>query len=454
MRALALLPVLGALSAPIAAAEGPVVAVGLPAGGLTDRDFLDDGRPDPAKVELGRYLFYDKILSGNRNISCATCHHALAGTGDGLSLPVGEGGRGLGVTRDTGRGASAIPARVPRNAPPLFNIGARAYRALFLDGRVEIDPSSPSGYRTPAGDQLPEGLESVLAAQAMFPVASSTEMAGQPGENEIADAAAAGRLAGPDGVWGLLAARLEAIPAYRRLFAEAYPDVRRGAPIRFVDAANAIAAFETVAFRADGSRFDRYLRGDRTALTPAERRGLQLFFGKAECGRCHSGPLLTDHRYHAVAMPQVGPGKGDGPGGYGDYGRERVTGDPRDRFRFRTPSLRNVALTAPYGHDGAYDTLEAVVRHMLDPVTALEEYDPGQLVLPSRPDLDELDLRALEDERQRQELASACELAPRHLSDEEIADLVAFLRALTDPRSLDLRWTVPERVPSGLPVRD
>jgi len=146
----------------------------------TDDDFYPR---DPAKEELGKLLFSDKILSGNLNLSCATCHHPLSDTGDGLSLPIGEGGNGLGVTRDTGQGAAAVPERVPRNAPPVFNLGAKEYERMFHDGRVAVDPAQPSGFLSPAGDALPAGLANVLAAQAMFPVTSGTEMAGQEGEN-------------------------------------------------------------------------------------------------------------------------------------------------------------------------------------------------------------------------------------------------------------------------------
>lgn len=95
---------------------------------VTDSDYYDDGHPDASRVELGRLLFFDKLLSGNENISCATCHHSLTDTGDGLSLGVGEGGRGLGITRDTGSDTDAIHERVPRNAPPVFNLGAREFR--------------------------------------------------------------------------------------------------------------------------------------------------------------------------------------------------------------------------------------------------------------------------------------------------------------------------------------
>jgi cytochrome c peroxidase len=165
----------------------------------SDTDYYEDGAPSDAKVALGNFLFFDKIISGNQNISCASCHHPMAGTGDGLSLPIGEGAMGLGVTRDTGHGADAVHERVPRNAPHVFNLGAKEFDTMFLDGRVQPDPSQPSGFTSPAGDDLPVGLDNPLAVQAMFPVTSGAEMAGQAGENDIADAAAAGDLAGADG---------------------------------------------------------------------------------------------------------------------------------------------------------------------------------------------------------------------------------------------------------------
>jgi cytochrome c peroxidase len=431
----------------------------VPADPLADSDFQHDGAPLLTKVELGQKLFFDKILSGNLNISCATCHHALTGSGDGLSLPVGEGGRGLGVTRDTGAGAEAIVERVPRNAPPLFNLGAREYVRMFHDGRVEVNPFAPSGFDSPAEDALPEGLENVLAAQAMFPVTSSAEMAGQTGENDVADAAAAGKLAGPGGVWELLAKRLQGIPDYVALFIDAFPgEILAAGDISYVHAANAISAFEGHAFRFDNSPFDQYLRGERTALSTEARLGMFLFYGPAGCADCHSGALQTDHQFHAIAMPQIGPGKGDSLLGYvdgrDDFGRERVTDDPADRFRFRTPSLRNIALTAPFGHAGAFDSLEAVVRHHLDSVGSLNSYDPGQATLPSRADLDALDFVVMNDESRRGAIADANQLAPLALSEKELRSLLAFLQALTDPAALDLRATVPSGVPSGLPLAE
>jgi cytochrome c peroxidase len=348
---------------------------------------------------------------------------------------------------------------VPRNAPPVFNLGAREFEVMFHDGRIEVDPSQPSGFLNPAGDKLPAGLDNALAAQAMFPVTSGAEMAGQAGENPVADAAAENILAGPGGVWDQLAVRLQAIPAYVELFMAAYPDtVTAASDITYVHAANAIAAFEASAWRADQSPFDRFLRGEKHALSRSQKHGMQLFYGKARCATCHAGKFMTDHGFHAIAMPQIGPGKGDNQTGYfdglDDFGRERVTGNPEDRYRFRTPNLRNVALTAPYGHDGAYDSLTAVVRHHLDPVNSLYAYDREQAKLPPHPTLDEDDFTVMNDAGRLDGIADASELDRTRLTKRELRNLVDFLHALTDPASLDLRNDVPMTVPSGLPVAD
>ena len=418
---------------------------------VEDADYYER---NPAKEELGKLLFHDKILSGNMNTSCATCHHELTDTGDGLSLSVGEGGMGLGVTRDLGAGADAVHERVPRNAPHLFNIGAIEFTTMFADGRVAVDPRAPSGFASPAGVDLPRELENVIAAQAMFPVTSTTEMAGQAGENRIANAATAGDL---PAVWEQLGERLQGIPEYVTLFMAAF-DIASPADITYALAANAIAAWEASAFRADRSPFDRYLRGDRKALSASARRGMARFYGSANCSSCHSGVFQTNHDFAAIGMPQIGPGKGDNQAGYDDgrddFGREAVTGDPADRFRFRVPSLRNVALTGPWGHDGAYNTLEAVVRHHLDPEGSLARYDTSQAVLQPRRDLDAIDFVVQNDASRRQAIADANELSGSNLSGSALRELMDFLHALTDPRSLDLRHEVPMSVPSGLPVFD
>lgn len=412
----------------------------------------------PAKVELGQLLAFDKVLSGNLNISCLTCHHPLAATGDGLSLPIGEGGEGLGVTRNTGTGADAVHERVPRNAPPLFTIGAKKFDVFFHDGRVSVDPSHPAGFATPAGAFLPQGLDNLVAAQAMFPVTSGAEMAGQAGENPQADATSAVTNGDFSAVWNHIADKIRAIPAYVDLFKVAYSDVNSAADINYVHAANAIAAFEIDAWRCDNSPFDGFLRGDHRAMNQHQRRGMRLFYGKAGCDSCHSGQFQSDMAFHAIAMPQIGPGKGDNQAGYNDglddFGLARESGDVADRFKFRTSPLRMIAQTAPYGHSGAYDTLEAVVRHHLDPVYSLNNYDPSQASLPSRDDLDALDFVVQNDPVRRQAIADANELAAVNLSDAEVADLVAFLQALTDPSCIDLRRDVPASLPSDLPLFD
>ena len=421
---------------------------------VNDADYYENGTPGEDKVLLGELLFWDKILSGNGNISCASCHHSLTDTGDGLSLPVGEGGNGLGMARDTGVGGDAIHERVPRNAPPVWNLGARSMSVMFHDGRVSVDASQPSGFDSPVGDDLPLGLDNPLAVQAMFPVTSAAEMAGQLGENSIANAVASDQLAGPGGVWDQLARRLQGIPEYVDLFTSAFDDVSQAGDITYVHAANAIGAYEATAFRADNSPFDQFLRGDGRAMSPAAKRGMRLFYGPAQCSSCHSGKFQTDMSFHAIAMPQIGNGKGNGLNGRDDFGRYNVTAEMADKYRFRTPPLRNVALTGPWGHDGAYNTLGGVVEHHLDALAALDNYATSQAVLPPRDDLDAVDFEIYNDASSRADLAAASEIEPVRLNKRKLDDLMAFLHALTDTDSLDIRHTTPMSVPSGLPLAD
>ena len=459
---------------------------------VTDADYYDNGVTPPEKVELGRLLFFDEVLSGNRNIACATCHHPKHATSDGMGLGFGEGPQGLAPERTPGETvASAVHGRMPRNAQALFNVGAKEFTKLFHDGRVELDVNGyyESGFVTPAKWKLPVGLDNVLATQAMFPVASPREMAGQNGENSIADAVSLNNVSGPGGVWEQLAERLRAIPEYVERFKAAFPDqVDQAGDITYVLAANAIAAFEAEAFRADDSPFDRHLRGAPESLSPEEIRGMELFYGVAGCDSCHSGKFQTDHEFHAIAMPQIGPGKADGRDAnylrfsgerafLEDFGRGRVTVRPNDEFKFRTPSLRNVEITGPWGHDGAYNNLEDVVRHHMDPVGSLERYVPDERDLPPLSGVVELVATGsrlsqdwLTDQRfegfmmrdtwvhsrpeLRQRIANASELEGIELSGGEVADLVAFLGSLTDPASRNLLHVIPERVPSGLPVDD
>lgn len=401
--------------------------------------------PDMDQVRLGRFLFYDPILSGNKTVSCATCHHPRLGTSDGLSLGLGDGATGLGPARMPDPD-NPPEQRIPRNSPALFNLGATEFTSFFHDGRLQADPTRPSGIRTPLGADMENGFASVLSAQSMFPVLSGDEMAGHYSENDVAQAVRQGFFTGPGGAWSILSKRVSGIPAYRDAFAGVIGD----RDIAFTDIANMIAAFVAFEWRADDSPFDVYLRGG-AALPERAARGMALFYGKGGCSTCHAGQFQTDHQFHAIAMPQIGPGKAARFERHNrDVGRMRVTGKVEDAYRFRTPSLRNVTQTAPYGHAGTYASLDAVVRHHLDPVASLRRYDASQTVLPGQPF--ETDIRLMAVPSEIDAIAAANTLKPTTLTAAEIADLISFLTALDDPTSQTGRLGVPVSVPSGLPV--
>lgn len=425
----------------LASAAGATVP-GLPAP-LTDAAF----RPvNPDEAALGQLLFYDPILSGNREVACATCHHPALGTGDGLSLGIGDGGIGLGPDR-VADPANPPEQRIPRNAQALWNLGALEYATLFHDGRVEIDASRPGGMRTPLDEDMMAGFASMLSAQTMFPVLSPDEMAGHYSENEIARAIRIGLITGEGGAWDLIARRVAAIPAYAEGFARVYPEIAAGRPLDFTDISNAIAAFMEFEFRSDTAPFDAYLRG-QAGLEPLAEAGLHLFYGEAGCATCHSGPFQTDHGFHPMGAPQLGPGKGARFETHArDEGRFRVTGDPADWFAFRTPALRNVALTAPYGHAGAHATLESfLATHTTG--DAVLRHDRAEVVLP---DLPLRDWRIADDPAESAAIAAAARRGWTPDPD-GIAALVAFLGTLTDPVATTGRLGVPASVPSGLRV--
>ena len=397
---------------------------------------------DSVNAELGQLLFYDPVLSGNKNISCATCHHPKLGTSDGVSLGIGEGGVELGEMRKYD--PDNIPEqRIPRNSPGMWNLGALEFTTFFHDGRLETDPSRPNGIRTPLGAHMRPGFKSALAAQAMFPVLSPDEMAGHYSENEISEAVHQGLLTQDGGAWDLIAARVSAIPEYKRRFDEIAPEEK----ITFTSIANVIADFIAFEWRADNSLFDRAMQGENI-LPEQAQSGMRLFYGKAGCSDCHSGWFQTDHDFHSIAMPQIGPGKSARFESHvRDDGRLRVTGDESDAFAFRTPSLRNVTLTAPYGHNGAYTQLDDMIRHHLNSVTALHNYSIEKARLPVFPGAK--DQVALMDSNHINAIAASNDLAPISLSDEEVQSILSFLETLKDPAE---RMGVPKEVPSGLPV--
>ena len=391
-----------------------------------------------ALVDLGQALMFDKILSGNRDVACATCHHPSTHEGDGLSLSIGTGGTGLGPSRTLGPGRQFVR----RNAPSLLNDGLGLFY-LFWDGRVARFLSSFNG-----GPPVPGEVPNLLSAQAMLPVLDRREMRGEPGDrdvfgapNELAQIADSDSAA----VWQALMRRLLAIPEYVAKFNRAFPNTPTSA-LRFQQAAEALAAFQVAALTKTNSPFDRYLTHDDAALTTQQKRGAQLFFGTALCSSCHNGPLLGGNGFANAGVPQLGPGSPATPPL--DRGRADLPDQQFYQFAFRVAPLRNVELTAPYMHDGAFSTLDAVVRHYNDVPLTLTTYDASQLDPALRStyhgDAATTDsvIRTLDFRLQ----------TPLHLSDAEMADLVAFLKSLTDPSARDLSALVPAAVPSGLPV--
>lgn len=407
---------------------------------ITMDDFVD---ADPAQARIGQLLFYDKILSGNRNISCGTCHHHDLAGGDGLSLGIGEGGVGVGPERI----AVDIRKRIPRNAPSLWNIGHNSIDVLFHDGRLEVSDQFGNGFDSPAEEWLPQGLDNIVAAQALFPLTAQFEMSGNPGENDVAGATH-DRI---DAAWPIIAARVRSVPDYANMFIQAFDTVEEPLDITIVEIGNALGAFITTEWRSFDSPYDAWLAG--TPLAPDAERGRALFFGEARCASCHSGPLFSDQGFHAIGLPGFGPGRTRTfdklPR---DVGRMGETDLLSDAYRFRTPSLRNVALTAPYGHNGAYPTLQDMIRHHSDPVATRAAWTPEMANLPDVPWLVAVDFAIRQDSREMARQHAALDINPVALSDAEIIDIKAFLHALTGETADDRPLGRPLSVPSGLPV--
>lgn len=374
------------------------------------------------QVELGRLLFFDKILSGTQDVACATCHHPSLSTGDALNLSIGVGGTGgIGVGR-----SHPTSVFIPRNAQPIFNIGL--FPEVFWDKRV-----SRQALQTQT--QTPDGPVSLLPdeAQALFPLVDVEEMRGTghslDGLSDPAYRAA-------------LITRLQGHTEYVNRFNTAF-----GAGQMNVDnMVRAIAQFERSQTFINAP-WDRYLRGDSNALTDSQKRGAILFFGVAQCSNCHSGPLFTDFSAHNLGIPQFGPGKGNGASGREDFGLENVTGNSAHRFQFRVPSLRNVAFTGPYMHNGAFTTLNEVMLHYKEKDLSTNAYTGAAMVqaaalvptlLPTGPVLAAPSTLFLQ--------------VPNTLQNGNRLDLESFLHALTDPAAINRRQEVPASVPSGLPV--
>ncbi|MEX1369361.1 MAG: cytochrome c peroxidase [Nannocystaceae bacterium] len=396
-------------------------------------DFGD--RPKRELRRLGEALFYDKVLSGNRDIACGTCHRPASRTSDDRSLSIGTGGSGSGPGRVLGTGVLTL-----RHAPELFNRGADGWRSLMWDGRLEDGERWPA----PAGVRIPEAAEDeLLAVQAMLQVGDRASMRGWPDDvgvdgepNELSEFSD-GQLAE---VWDALMDRLLAYGEYRALFDAAFPLVPPE-QLGFEHAALALAAYQVDAFTLDDSPWDDYLGGDDAALVEPAKRGALLFYGEARCSECHSGPLLTDQQFHNVCTPQVGTGL--------DWGRGGYTGVPEQRYQFRTPPLRNIGFTGPYFHAGTHDSIEDALEYHLDPCDEMRDYNGRGLDDQAR------ELLLVEDSLFDEIEQSAAPIARTRidLDSDQLADLVQFLEALSDPGVVyDIIDEAPDRVPSGLPV--
>lgn len=331
----------------------------------------------PEKIELGKILFWDPIVGGEKDIACATCHHPDLGYADGLDLPIGVGGTGLGPNRVMGPGRH----RVPRNSPSIINT---AYNGV-LNG-------SPY-YRPEQAVMFWDGRFESLETQCQKPPTSGAEMAGTaygPGDKfEMA----------VDSV----VERLKKIPTYVMLFDAAFEGSNT---INKENYAKAIAAFERTIV-SNNSRYDRYIRGETYALTEAEKKGLLLFYGKAQCGSCHIGPMFSDWQFYALGV-EDNPLRPSLP----DYGKDSV-------FKFRTPTIRNVTLTAPYMHSGMHTDLREV----------MDFYNAGY--------------------SRNSHVPQAEGMQPLGLTETEINDVISFMESLTDDK---FDKTIPSGVPSGLPV--
>ncbi len=399
-------------------------------------------------TRLGRDLFFDPILSGDQNISCASCHHPEFAMTDGRVLPIGAGGHGLGESRafrklinmrsDDGRDHVGtiinpfVDVFIPRNSPTIINSALLSEQ--FWDGRVEVN-AEESAVITPEDAINDLDMTDALMAQVLFPITSQHEMAGVSFGN-----------------YPPMVIRMELLDRLRNNadYAARFAEVFGTAHISLRQMAEAVAAFERqLIFTA--APWDDYLAGDTGALSGEQKRGSLLFFGAlnqaVNCATCHSGDIFTDQGFHNLLAPQLGPGKDNGDSGLDDFGRANVSFDYRDQYRFKTPSLRNVELTPPYFHSGAYMTLEDVIRHHANPWRANIVYEAAEH-LPT-----EFQDQALPYDFERQAHSVAFPMrAGMPIDEAEVADLVAFLRALTDPAARDLGHITPSEVPSGLPL--
>lgn len=340
---------------------------------LPEVAFPFDNPSNDAKVKLGKLLFWDPIVSGEKDVACATCHHPDFGYTDGLDLSIGVRGSGLGPNRTQGSGID----RVPRNAPSILNT---AFNGLMANNSYQAEESIMFW------DGRMKGLEN----QCQGPPTSRSEM---KGDTYLSESAMAN-----------VVLKLRKIPRYVDLFDSAFGNGI--ASLTIDNYARAIASFERTIISTN-SPYDQYLKGNSNALTEQQKNGLLIFFGKAKCNDCHSGPMLSDWTFHALGVSENPNRVGN------DFGKDSL-------FLFRTPTLRNISLSGPYMHNGTQSSLNDVMLF----------YNEGKSQNENITDVSPF-------------------LVPLNLSDEEIESVVEFLKSLTDE---NFDKSIPESVPSGLKV--
>lgn len=397
------------------------------------------GKVDDRLANLGRLLWFDTIAGLNDDNTCGGCHSPTNGFGDTQSIAIGIDNNGIVGPDRTG-------PRNQRRSPIVIN--SAFYPRLMWNSRFAALSGDPfdnsAGFQFPA----PEGLllsyqPQLLVAQVFIPPTERVEAAGFhfPGDSfAIRDE---------------VIRRLNATPEYVRRFGKSFDAVKHGGPITYDMFAMAIAEFEFSLTFANAP-IDQFARGARWAMTNQQKRGALLFFGAAGCVQCHavagqSNEMFSDFEQHVLGVPQVAPSVGnvpfDGPGANEDFGLEQITGDPSDRYAFRTSPLRNVGVQPAFFHNGAFTTLEGAVRHHLGVVASVAAYTTRALdadlqgpLGPMEPVLARLD-----------PLVST----PQNLTRQEFEDLVAFVRhGLLDPRAMphETMKLIPKSVPSGRPV--
>lgn len=372
------------------------------------------------KAQLGMKLFYSKTLGGDNSTACVSCHHPMLGGGDNLSLSVGvnsDNPEYLGIHRKLKSGAKA---RVPRNAPTTFNVTFWK-KALFHDMRIE--KIADKGIHTPdldypkvdalAGDNL-------VQAQARFPITSPDEMRGNylnASYNQTLRRALAKRL---EKNW---------LNDFRKGFS--FPNGSTAELITEQNFSEAIAEYERSQVFIN-TPWKAYVEGNKNAISESAKQGAKLFYtaqsnGGAGCVQCHSGDFFTDEQAYNTAMPQIGNGKDNGATKTNDYGCNLITKKKGDMFRFRTPTLLNVEVTGPWGHDGAYTSLEGITKHMLSPIASAKNYDVSQL---KQKNIAIKDIK----KNTREVLKAKIHLSAKPaLKESDVTHLVSFLKTLTDP---------------------